>query len=185
MKSNGKKETIIFGGGCFWCTEAVFKLLRGVTSILPGYTGGTKVNPTYSEVCTGTTGHVEVVQIEYNSNLVKLEDLLTIFFASHDPTSFNKQGNDIGTQYRSVIFYTTNNQKDVTENFIKDINESNAIGKSIVTEIKPLDKFYLAEDYHKNYFANNKEQAYCQIVINPKLEKIKSKYSILLKKIEK
>ena len=185
MEAKKHKEIIVFGGGCFWCTEAIFKLIHGVISVLPGYAGGTTVNPTYNQVCTGITGHVEVVQLIYYPNLVKLEDLLTIFFASHDGTSLNKQDNDIGTQYRSVIFYTTDKQKNIVEKFIKNLNDSSLMGKSIITEIKQLNKFYLAEDYHTNYFIKNKEKAYCQIVINPKLEKIQSKYSVLLKEIEK
>lgn len=180
MNTN-KIETIVFGGGCFWCTEAVFKMLRGVTSVLPGYSGGTVENPTYDQVCSGKTGHAEGVQIEYDSAQVKLNDLLTVFFGSHDPTTRNRQGNDVGTQYRSVIFYTTPEQKDTIEKFIADINASNPNGAKIVTEIEPLKKFWEAENYHHDYFANHPGNPYCEIVINPKLEKVQEKFANLLK----
>jgi peptide-methionine (S)-S-oxide reductase len=176
-----KKETIVLGGGCFWCTEAVFKNLKGVSSVLPGYAGGQKENPTYDEVCGGSTGHAEVIQIEYDPDQIKFRDLLTVFFATHDPTTLNRQGNDVGTQYRSVIFYTTEEQKRQSEDFIKELNDSNQEGKPVVTEINPLDKFYVAEDYHQNYYEKNKQAGYCQIIINPKLEKIQMKYTELLK----
>lgn len=177
-----KKEIIVLGGGCFWCTEAVFKMVRGVTSVLPGYAGGTTKNPTYKDVCSGESGHAEVIQIEYNPQEVRIEDILTIFFGSHDPTTLNRQGADIGTQYRSVIFYTTDVQKEIATKMIKEINESNSLGDPITTEILPLDVFYLAESYHQDYFALNKEATYCQLVINPKLEKVQAKYAELLKK---
>lgn len=177
------KEKILFGGGCFWCTEAVFKMMRGVVSVLPGYSGGTKENPTYEEVCGGNTGHAEVVQVEYDPGLVKVEDLLTVFFGSHDPTTLNRQGNDVGTQYRSVIFYANDRQKEISEKFIKEINDSNSMGKPVVTELKPLTKFYEAEDYHKDYFAKNPGNPYCEVIINPKLEKVQAKYANLLKNI--
>lgn len=173
-------QKIVFGGGCFWCTEAVFKMLKGVVSVLPGYAGGHTTNPTYYSVCDGNTGHAECVEIEYESG-VRLEDLLTVFFGSHDPTTVNRQGNDVGTQYRSVIFYKTDEQRTIIENFIKDINTSSTEGKNIVTEVLPLEIFYVAEDYHKNYFENNKSQPYCEIVINPKLQKVLTKYAELLK----
>jgi len=173
-------ETIVFGGGCFWCTEAVFKMIKGVSSVLPGYSGGKNPNPTYEQICSGNTGHAEVVKIEYNPKLVKFRDLLTIFFGSHDSTTLNRQGNDIGTQYRSVIFYTTEKQKKESEDFIKEINSSNKIGRPIVTEVKPLDKFYEAENYHKDYFKRNQSNPYCEIVINPKLEKVQKMYANLL-----
>lgn len=179
MHTNNK-EILVLGGGCFWCTEAVFKMLRGVTSVLPGYAGGTKENPTYNEVCAGTTGHAEVVQIEYDPALIKPEDLLTVFFGSHDPTTLNQQGNDVGTQYRSVIFYTTDTQKVAALKFIKEINDSNSMGKPVVTDVEPLTKFYEAEDYHKDYFARNPGNPYCEVIINPKLEKVQAKYAALL-----
>lgn len=174
------KEIAVFGGGCFWCTEAVFKMMKGVSSVLPGYAGGEVQNPTYEQVCTGTTGHAEVIQIEYNSDLVSYRDLLTVFFGSHDPTTKNRQGADVGTQYRSVIFYTTEEQKKVAEDFIKEINDSNEHGEPIVTEVEPLATFYVAEEYHRDYFARNPSNSYCAIVINPKLEKVQHAFASLL-----
>lgn len=176
-----KKETIIFGGGCFWCTEAVFKMLKGVTSVLPGYSGGIVPNPTYEQVCSGTTGHAECTKVEYNPDEVKLKDLLTVFFGSHDPTTVNRQGNDVGTQYRSVIFYTNDAQKEVVEHFIHEINTSSSFGKDIITEVEPLKEFYVAENYHQDYFAKNPSVPYCEIIINPKLEKVKEHFASLLK----
>lgn len=177
------KSTIVFGGGCFWCTEAVFKMLKGVISVTPGYSGGKTENPTYEQVSAGNTGHAESVRIEYNPNLIDPHSLLLVFFGSHDPTTRNRQGNDIGTQYRSVIFYTTEKQKEETEKFIKEINDSNSMGKPIVTEVEKLKKFYEAENYHKNYFAQNRGNSYCEIVINPKLEKVQKEFANLLNKI--
>jgi len=176
-----KNETAVFGGGCFWCTEAVFKMLKGIESVTPGYSGGKTKNPTYAEVSMGDTDHAECTKIEFDPNLIDYKDLLTVFFGSHDSTTVNKQGADVGTQYRSVIFYTTDKQKEIAEKFIKDLNSSNAEGKPIVTEVVPLDVFYNAENYHKDYFERNQEQAYCQIVINPKLEKVVQKFGELLK----
>lgn len=173
-------ETIILGGGCFWCTEAVFKMLKGIISVEPGYSGGTKENPTYQEVSSGKTGHAEVTRVEYNPKIVSLETILTVFFASHDPTTINRQGNDVGGQYRSIILYTNENQKTASENFIKKLNQSSKFGNPIVTQVKPFEKFYEAENYHKNYYENHKNQAYCEVVINPKLEKIKEKFAELL-----
>lgn len=175
-----KKEIAIFGGGCFWCTEAVFKMLRGVSSVLPGYSGGTKPNPTYEEVSSGTTGHVEVARVEYDPNLVAYANLLKVFFGSHDPTTKNRQGNDVGTQYRSVIFYTTPEQKTAAERFIQDINDSNTLGKPIQTTIEPLAAFYEAENYHRDYFAKNPGNPYCEIIINPKLDKVQKQFADLL-----
>jgi peptide-methionine (S)-S-oxide reductase len=178
-----EKEIAVFGGGCFWCTEAVFNMMRGVTSVLPGYAGGATLDPTYAEVSQGNTGHAEVVQIEYDPALVTYKSLLTVFFGSHDPTTKNQQGNDYGTQYRSVIFYTTPEQKAEAESCIKDINDSNSAGASVVTEVEPLVKFYKAEDYHKDYFANHKNAGYCQVVINPKLEKVQKEFGDVLKNL--
>ncbi len=174
-------ETAVFGGGCFWCTEAVFKMLKGVTSVLPGYAGGTTSNPTYEEVSSGNTGHAECTQVIFDPKEISYEDLMSVFFGSHDPTSLNKQGNDVGTQYRSVVFYTTPEQKTKAENYIKEINSSTENGKDIVTEIVSLDKFYVAENYHKDYYETHKDQAYCELVINPKLEKVQHKFANLLK----
>lgn len=175
-----KNETAIFGGGCFWCTEAVFKMLKGVNSVLPGYSGGKTKYPTYAEVSMGDTGHAECIKIEYDSNLITYRDLLTVFFGSHDPTTLNKQGADVGTQYRSVIFYTTDEQKKTADEFIKEINDSNKSGKKIVTEVVPLVAFFDAENYHRDYYERNKDQPYCEVVINPKLEKVLKEFANLL-----
>ena len=174
-------QKAVFGGGCFWCTEAVFKSLKGVGRVVPGYAGGTIPNPTYLQVVSGTTGHAEVIYIEYDPDKVSYHDLLTVFFASHDPTTLNRQGDDVGTQYRSVIFYTDEEQKKEAEGFIKEINVSNSAGALVVTEVQPLDKFYEAENYHRDYYANNKDAPYCQVVINPKLEKVQKEFANLLK----
>lgn len=176
------KETIVLGGGCFWCTEAVFTSLKGVLSVAPGYAGGTMANPTYEAICTGTTGHAEVIRIEYDPSVIALRDILTVFFATHDPTTLNRQGNDVGTQYRSTIFYTNDNQKQEAEQMIREIDASSKDGGPVVTEVKPLDIFYPAEEYHKNYFERNPDKAYCQIVINPKVEKVQKEFAQLLKK---
>ena len=181
---NTNREVIAFGGGCFWCTEAVFKMLDGVISVLPGYAGGAVSNPTYEQVSTGVTGHAEVAWLEYDSKRISLEDLLSVFFTAHDATTLNRQGNDVGTQYRSIIFYTTEDQKNKAERYIQEINESTQEGKPIVTEVKKLDAFYPAEDYHKNYFENHKDEMYCQLVINPKLKKVEEHFANLLKKHE-
>lgn len=175
------KQIAVFGGGCFWCTEAVFKMLKGVSLVLPGYAGGKTENSTYKEVCNGDTGHAEVIYIEYDKSLVDYKSLLTIFFASHDPTILNRQGNDIGTQYRSVIFYTSEEQKREAEEFIKNIDDSSKEGGKVVTEVVPFQKFYKAESYHEDYYARNKNQRYCQLVINPKLEKVQKMFAELLK----
>ena len=180
--SMNRNDIIIFGGGCFWCTEAVFKMLQGVKSVLPGYAGGTKPNPTYDDVCGGLTGHAEVIRIEYDSEKIQLHDLLTVFFASHDPTTPNRQGNDVGTQYRSVIFYTTEEQKQEVVNFVNELNDSSKDGVPILTEIKPLDKFYEAENYHRDYFSTHPGNPYCEVVINPKLEKVQRQFAKLLAK---
>jgi peptide-methionine (S)-S-oxide reductase len=175
-----KIETAVFGGGCFWCTEAVFKMLKGVQSVLPGYTGGATKNPTYEEVCGGNTGHVECVKIEFDPEEVKYRDLLTVFFGSHDPSTVNRQGNDVGTQYRSAVFYSTPEQKEITEGLIKELNESSREGRKIVTEVLPLGEFYVAENYHKDYYERNQDAGYCQLVINPKLEKVQKEFANLL-----
>lgn len=173
-------ETVVFGGGCFWCTEAFFKELKGVTNVMSGYSGGTTENPTYKEVSSGSTGHAEAIRIEYDSEKITFKDLLTVFFATHDPTTLNQQGSDVGTQYRSVIFYTNENQKEESEAFIDSLNTSNRGGENVVTEVTKFEKFYEAEDYHKNYFANNEGNNYCQVVINPKLEKVKKEFANLV-----
>lgn len=178
-------EVAVFGGGCFWCTEAVFKMLKGVILVMPGYTGGHKPNPTYEEVSTGKTGHAEVIYIEYDPTLITYRDLLTVFFASHDPSSLNRQGNDVGTQYRSVVFYTTPAQKKEVDQLIKELNNSSLDGRPLVTEAVPLEKFYPAESYHEDYYARHKDAPYCQLVINPKVEKIQKEFAALLNNKEK
>jgi peptide-methionine (S)-S-oxide reductase len=175
-----KKELAIFGGGCFWCTEAVFQMLKGVSRVRSGYAGGTVPNPTYEQVSSGRTGHAEVIEIEYDPELVKYRDLLTVFFGSHDPTTLNRQGNDVGTQYRSVVFYTNPEQEAEARKLIKEINSSNQMGDQVVTEVVPLDQFYVAEDYHQNYYRQNQSQGYCQVIINPKLEKVQKEFANLL-----
>jgi len=179
------KETAVFGGGCFWCTEAVFKMMRGVSSVVPGYAGGTVAHPTYEQVSTGTTGHAECVKIEYDPSVVRYHDLLLVFFGSHDPTTLNRQGPDVGTQYRSVIFTTTPEQKAEAEKFIADINASAAGGAPTVTELEPLTDFYEAENYHHDYFAKHPGNPYCEVIINPKLEKVQKEYANLLQDIYK
>lgn len=173
--------SIVFGGGCFWCTEAVFRTMRGILEVTPGYAGGTVSHPTYEAVCSGDTGHAEVIRITYEPDVITLETLLTIFFASHDPTTINRQGNDVGTQYRSIILYTTEEQQRIATHFIDTLNASSDMGAPIVTEVVPLEVFYPAEAYHHNYYENNKGQAYCQVVINPKLAKIQQQFATLLK----
>lgn len=180
--TDDNNQTIVFGGGCFWCTEAVFKLIKGVISVEPGYAGGSKINPTYDEVSTGQTGHAEAIRIVYNPEVVMIRDLLIVFFGSHDPTTLNRQGNDIGTQYRSAVFYTNKEQLKETEKIINEINTSSPSGSNVVTEVKLLNKFYLAENYHKDYFANHPGNPYCELVINPKLEKIQKEFANLLNK---
>lgn len=174
------KQIAVFGGGCFWCTEAVFKMLRGILAVKPGYAGGTAKNPTYEQVSGGTTGHAEVIYLEYEPQKIAYRDLLTVFFGSHDPTTKDRQGNDVGTQYRSVIFYTTPEQKTEAEQFIQEINDSHSMGNPVVTGVVPLDTFYDAEDYHRDYFAKNPSNPYCQVIINPKLQKVQQKFAELL-----
>ncbi|MFH0776953.1 MAG: peptide-methionine (S)-S-oxide reductase MsrA [Patescibacteria group bacterium] len=175
-----KTEIAVFGGGCFWCTEAIFRSLRGVTKVEPGYAGGEKANPTYREVSSGTTGHAEVIRVEFDPAEISFEDLLNVFFATHDPTSLNRQGADVGTQYRSTILTTTDEQKNVAEKFISEMNAGEFKSTPVVTEIKKLEKFWPAEDYHQNYFAENRNAPYCQVVIDPKLAKFKKKFAHLL-----
>jgi peptide-methionine (S)-S-oxide reductase len=181
ISMNQSTEIAVFGGGCFWCTEAVFEQLNGVISVLPGFAGGTVANPTYRQVCTGNTGHAEVVRVEYDPGRVSYRELMTVFFATHDPTSLNRQGADVGTEYRSVIFYTTEDQKRQAEAFIEELNGSDPRGNPIVTEVSPLNAFYEAEDYHREYFRNNGAEPYCQYVIAPKLSKLHKNFSELLK----
>ncbi|WP_408073047.1 peptide-methionine (S)-S-oxide reductase MsrA [Flavobacterium rhizophilum] len=178
---NSKLETAIFAGGCFWCTEAFFTDLKGVDKVVSGYIGGTTKNPTYKEVCSGTTGHAEAIKIIYNPDEIAYEDLLEIFFATHDPTTLNRQGADIGTQYRSEVFYTTPEQKTKAENFIKLLEDQKIFDKKIVTKVSEAKEFYPAEDYHQDYYALNPNQPYCKAVIEPKLSKLKKNYKSKLK----
>lgn len=180
------KLRAVFGGGCFWCTEAVFNELKGVVSVVPGYAGGPSTGkiPTYEEVSRGNTGHAEVIRIEYDPSQISYDDLLTVFFATHDPTTLNRQGNDVGTQYRSIILYADEDQKRQAEAFIKTLNESDPTGKPVVTEVKPLGDFYEAEEYHRQYYQNNPNQPYCRLIIGPKLEKLKEKFYRLIRGIK-
>ena len=178
---NDPWETAVFGGGCFWCTEAVFRKLKGVKSVTPGYAGGQTANPTYKEVSTHQTGHAEVIKVEFDPSAIPYHDLLEIFFSSHDPTQLNRQGNDVGRQYRSAVFYTREEQKDTAEKMLKDLDQSGTYHRPIVTEIMKLDAFYPAEDYHQNYYEKNASQPYCQLVISPKLQELKAKYANKLK----
>lgn len=176
-----QKETAIFGGGCFWCTEALFKSLKGVISVIPGFAGGVSDNPSYEEVSGGKSGHAEVIKIEYDSEIISFQDLLSVFFNTHNPTELNRQGADIGTQYRSIIFYTSAKQKEVAEKLIEELDVTKAYEKPIVTKIEAFNKFFEAEDYHKNYYENHKDAPYCEIIIAPKLEKLNKKFANLLK----
>ena len=171
-KLMNEMQKATFGAGCFWCVEAVFERLDGVKDVMPGYTGGHKNNPTYKEICTGMTGHAEVTQVTYDSKIITFNELLDMFWKSHDPTTRNRQGNDIGTQYRSAIFYHNDKQKLLAEESKLKVDNSRMFTNPIVTEITKLDKFWPAEDYHNNYYANNMDQPYCRIVIKPKLDKL-------------
>ena len=170
-------EIATFGGGCFWCTEAAFSELKGVEQVESGYSGGTVPNPSYEQVCTGATGHAEVVQVTFNPRVISLHDLLEFFFTIHDPTTMNRQGADVGTQYRSVIFYRDSRQKEVAEQVIRQIGASGAWNKPVVTQIVPFSAFYKAEDYHQDYFRKNPGQPYCQVVIAPKVAKMRRYYA--------
>ena len=179
MKENALKKAFL-GGGCFWCTEAVFKMLKGVTNVAPGYAGGKLPHPTYEDVSSGKGGHAEVIEITYDPSRIGYDMLLTVFFATHDPTTPNRQGNDMGVQYRSIILYTNEEEELAAKKFIENINSSHSGGGKVVTEVTPLETFYPAEAYHKDYYAKNKNAPYCQVVINPKLVKVQEKFSELL-----
>jgi len=174
-------EQITLGSGCFWCTEAVFTRLMGVESAVSGYSGGFKPNPTYEEVCSGSTGHAEVVQVTFDEKEISVEEILEVFWKTHDPTTLNRQGNDVGTQYRSAIFYHNDNQRGVATALKKKLDESGAWSDPIVTEITTFEKFYPAEDYHSNYFEQHGTQPYCQFVVAPKVEKFKKVFKEKLK----
>ncbi len=182
MLTQGTKEIATLAGGCFWCLEAVYDQLDGVLSVESGYAGGHVPNPTYRQVCTGTTGHAEVVQVTFDPSVVSFRDLLHVFFTIHDPTTLNRQGADVGTQYRSAIFYHTPEQKATAEEVIAQLNEQNLWGRPIVTEVVPIDTFYVAEDYHQEYYENNSTQPYCQIVVAPKVTKFRKQFVDRLKK---
>lgn len=173
-----KTEIIVLGGGCFWCTEAVFESLKGVISVLPGYAGGTTKNPDYSSIHDGNSGHAEVIEVQFDAAVINFRDLLTVFFATHDPTTLNRQGADVGTEYRSIVLYTTEAQKVETEQFIAELNQT---GPKVVTEVRPLEQFYPAEESHRQFYKNNTNSPYCQVVINPKMEKLKKRFNELLK----
>ncbi|MEQ8360613.1 MAG: peptide-methionine (S)-S-oxide reductase MsrA [Cytophagales bacterium] len=172
-----KLESATLGAGCFWCIEAVFQNLKGVKNVLPGYSGGHVKNPAYREVCTGRTGHAEVARIEFDAEVISFKEILEVFWQTHDPTTLNRQGADVGTQYRSAIFYHDDDQKKIADHLKAELDKSGAFNGSIVTEISPLDNFYEAEEYHKNYFNNNSEQPYCNLVIKPKLDKFKKVFA--------
>lgn len=177
-----KLETVTFGAGCFWCTEAVFQRVKGVEKVASGYMGGTTKNPTYKDICTGLTGHAEVIQVKYDPTMVSFADLLEIFWKTHDPTTLNRQGADEGTQYRSVVFFHSNAQKEEAERYKKKLDEAGIYEDKIVTEISPASEFYVAEDYHQNYFNDNPRQGYCRLVITPKIEKFEKVFADKLKK---
>ena len=181
LKTNQKMEVITLGAGCFWCIESIFQNLKGVEKVVSGYSNGQKPNPTYKEVCSGTTGHAEVAEITFDPSVVSFSEVLEVFFQTHDPTTLNRQGNDAGTQYRSGIFYHTEAQKIKALEIIKALNESQAYSNPIVTEVTPVGTFYPAEDYHQNYFNLNGDQPYCQYVIRPKVDKFKKVFADKLK----
>lgn len=182
MEIQDKLEVATFAGGCFWCTEAVFLELEGVKTVTSGYIGGTTVNPSYTDICTGNTGHAEAIQITFDPNKISFGELLEVFFATHDPTTLNRQGNDTGTQYRSEIFYHNKNQKKISEDYIALLTKENTFGKPIVTVISEASKFYEAEEYHQNYYNQNQSQGYCSYVITPKVAKVRKLFKDKLKK---
>jgi peptide methionine sulfoxide reductase msrA/msrB len=181
-KSEGNLEIIVLGGGCYWCVEAVYENLQGVKSVASGFAGGTVENPSYEEVCTGRTGAAEVVEITYDKSVTNLDEIFKVFFTVHDPTTLNRQGADVGTQYRSVIFFKNEEQKKAAQSIIDELNAKNVYSSKIVTTLEPFKKFYKAEEYHQNYYANNKDKPYCQMVIQPKIEKFEKVFKDRLKK---
>lgn len=182
MEMKQEFEIATLAGGCFWCTEAVFLELEGVKSVVSGYIGGQTVNPTYKDICNGDTGHAEAIQIIFDPHIITFGELLEIFFATHDPTTLNRQGNDVGTQYRSEIFYHNQNQKEISQEYISILNTQNTFGKPVVTKVSPATLFYPAETYHSDYYNRNKEQSYCSYVITPKIAKLKKGFADKLKK---
>ena len=181
MADNKNLETATFGNGCFWCTEAVFQQLQGVEKVKSGYSGGHVENPTYEQVCGKQTGHAEVINIDYDPSKISFDKLLEVFWATHDPTTLNRQGNDVGPQYRSVIFYHNDEQKDKAEIYKEELDKSGAFDKSIVTAIEPFTNYFPAENYHEDYYKNNGSQPYCYFVIKPKMDKIKKAFADILK----
>ena len=179
--TTAKLDTATFGGGCFWCTEAMFAELKGVASAVSGYSGGTVKNPSYKEVCAGTTGHAEVIQVTFDPTMITFSQLMQVFFLTHDPTTLNRQGNDIGTQYRSVVFYRNEEEKRIAQETIAEVATSGVYSDRIVTTLEPFEVFYEAEDYHQDYFSQNSNQPYCSLVINPKLMKFRKTFESLLK----
>ncbi len=182
QKNKSGLESITLAGGCYWCVEAVYENLEGVQSAVSGYAGGTKSNPTYEEVSTGSTGYAEAVQITYNPKITSLDEIFKVFFTVHDPTTLNRQGADVGTQYRSAVFYKNEEQKKAAQSVIAALAKAKVYDKPIVTKLEPLTKFYKAENYHQNYYVNNKNQPYCQMVIQPKMEKFEKVFKDKLKK---
>jgi len=180
-KHAGQEETAVFGGGCFWCTEAVFERLKGVSAVESGYSGGHVARPTYRQVTTGETGHAEVIKVTFDPTVVSFGDLLKVFFETHDPTTLNRQGADVGTQYRSVILYHSEAQKQQAEETIRRLDEAGIWDNPIVTAVEPFRDFYSAEDYHQDYYENNASQGYCRVVIQPKVEKLEKVFSDMLK----
>ena len=183
MEKEVTTEVATFAGGCFWCTEAVFLELKGVQSVISGYIGGNTLNPTYKEICQGDTGHAEAIQINFDPTVISFGELLELFFATHDPTTLNRQGNDVGTQYRSEIFYHNEEQREISEDFIRFLTQEAVFDKPIVTKVSAASTFFEAEDYHKNYYNQNKSQSYCSFVITPKINKVRTYFKDKLKEV--
>ena len=184
MSIEQKKEAITLGGGCFWCIEAIYQELNGVTEVVSGYSGGEVEKPSYEQVCSGTTGHAEVVQVTFNPEIITFKKILLVFFSTHDPTTVNRQGNDVGTQYRSVIFYHTPNQNQIAQEVIKELDDAGGLKGPIVTEVAPFREFYEAENYHQDYFKLNASQPYCKVIIQPKVEKLRKDNANSLKDVK-
>jgi peptide-methionine (S)-S-oxide reductase len=182
MTSSASSEVATLAGGCFWCIEAVYQEIDGVESVVPGYTGGSSINPTYEQVSTGKSGHAEAVQVTFDPAKVSYREILEIFFSAHDPTTLNRQGADVGTQYRSAIFYHSDNQKTISQEVMKELNKARLWERPMVTQVAPISKFYPAEDYHRDYFKKHPEQAYCQAVISPKVNKLRRQWAKRLKR---
>ena len=179
--SNKTYETATLGAGCFWCVEAIFQKLEGIISVVPGYSGGFVKNPSYKEVCTGKTGHAEVCRIQFDPGKISFAEILMVYWQTHDPTTLNRQGSDVGEQYRSVIFYHNEMQRKIAEDLKEQLNEDKTWDDPVITEVVPLENFYSAEDYHQNYYNNNPDQPYCSLVITPKIEKFKKIFAERLK----